>query len=275
MQQLKLEMIASHDTGKGFYRCSMVVLASSGDVVLSHDEDLVRYSLTENRFQRKPQLQQTCSHYGKYVLSVMVEGQELLAVSCGKCGYIKLVNMETGESSVAYQSQQGPRQMCEGDPGKLWVYLYKDHLVKELSCTNKVFSETGVAVPVESCSMCYLPAPHNALVVSPDEHRKPVKAFSREGELLWETLQQFDGKDIIPYGITFSSTHQLLLLADWGNSRILVLSPRDGSILKSFTLPEEVRHPRLMGWFGDQLILLSRKEEDNSYVLSCHNLIQG
>ncbi len=271
MQQLKLEMIASHNTGliPGWH--SLAVLASSGDMVLSRDGDLYRYSLTENRFQEKPQLQQTCSHHCQHMLSVMVEGQELLAVSCEYCRDIKLVNVETGESSVAYQRKQKPRHMCEGDPGKLLVYLYQDDLVKELSCTNKVFSETGVTIPVRSYSMCYLPAPHNALVVYPAEQMKPVKAFSREGKLLWETNQQFDGKYILPRGITFSSTHQLLLLGDWGNPRILVLSPRDGSFLKSFHLPSI--SPLLMRWSRDQLILLSW--EGSSCVLSCYNLILG
>ena len=61
-----------------------------------------------------------------------------------------------------------------------------------------------------------------------------IRAVSTEtGEKVWEVTGEVDGTMIEPLGLFFTPKHQVLLVADGDNSRVLVLHPRDGSHLQT------------------------------------------
>ncbi len=58
-------------------------------------------------------LPSTCTHHNDAeILGIRVGSRELLAVSCGTCHCISLLNLETGEVSVAFND---PDQQSWGD----------------------------------------------------------------------------------------------------------------------------------------------------------------
>ncbi len=77
-----------------------------------------------------------CEHRPSDMLGVMVEGQELLAVACRECRDINLMNLETGETHVAYSSENGPFTLCHGEAGRMWVYCRGHYTVRELNCSS-------------------------------------------------------------------------------------------------------------------------------------------
>lgn len=263
----------------------MAVLPSSRDVVV-HNIDQPKLGLLFGKkslsasmrrliFGEKwiEGIENTCSHFGSYMariigttftlLGVEVKGRELLAVSCSHCRDIKLVDLQTGEKSVAYRykDKQKPEAMCEGEPGRLWVL--ENGAVIELNCTDKVFCETGDVFNANLVcyvrSICYLAAPHDVLVVSTYDH---VRAYRRSGKPVWKMPSHHEDVKVDPEGLAFSVQHQVLLLADGKNRRLLQLDPRDGSILRSFPLqklsPVFKNHvPYRLSWSGDHLVVLA------------------
>ena len=59
---------------------------------------------------------------------------------------------------------------------------------------------------------------------------------AESGQKVWEANGEVDGKMCEPHGILFSSQHQVLLIADGSNCRVLVMHPRDGSHLQTIEL---------------------------------------
>ncbi len=64
-----------------------------------------------------------CHHGGGVNIEcVIIEGKEVLAVSCVHCCEIWLHDLETGGTSVAFRvSGFSPGQMCLGEPGQMFV----------------------------------------------------------------------------------------------------------------------------------------------------------
>ncbi len=244
-------MILTVNTGlKWEHETRMTVLPDSGSVVLfgsiakkSAQQDIYglhQYRLEGGRLQKLRHVELPCEHEPKKLLGVKVEEQELLAVACKHCGDIKLMNLETGETHVAYKSEKMPDTLCHGDAGRIWIYC-RDNTVTELNCTSKTFTVTRKTfdTSAEYHFMCYLPAPHRALIYSTSNWVEAVSAET--GQQLWKLQGQVDGKTIQPAGMTLDAEHQLLLTADSHGSRILVLDPETGSPLESFPMP----HPQV------------------------------
>ncbi len=245
-----------------FFR--MAVLSSSRDVLLCDaDGDLSRCSFEGEKCEY---MQPTCSsldtNRGLNPLADLhiVNSQELLAVLCNRCKDITTLDLETGTKRIAYRCKQEPIAMCEGDSGKLWLFLEGGSII-ELSCHGNEFSETGKTfeVHLENCgiysSMCYLPSPQDALVVSDSN---AVRAFNRKGERLWEMPSHFEGVRVDPCGLAFSAHHKVLMLADGDNHRLLKLDPQNGSVVKSFAFAELAQpFPLRLSWSGDHLVVLA------------------
>ncbi len=246
----------------------MAVLPSSGVVVLSDKrQNLSRFSTSAFQ-QLKPFAPKLPPFNG--MTSVTLDGEEMLALNYDGFQEIKLFSLSNEKSTVAWRTREMdifPTAICEAESGKLWV-LSRTGCLLELKWSNRVFSETGVRYQVlvqnsPNLSMCYLPAPHKAFAVCDALSSSPtVQVISQSGRRLWRTESHTRQK-----AVTFSEKHQLLLVTDLSSNCILGLSPRDGSLLKSFPLPLGVGQPVQIGWSGDQLILLSHAPQGSTTSL--------
>ncbi len=95
--------------------------------------------MEEGALQYQREVALPCQHDCLRLRSVVVGEEDLLAMSCGMCGDIKLINMENGKTHVAYKSEKKPGAMCLGDDGFVWVHCMSDHTVAELNCRNGTF----------------------------------------------------------------------------------------------------------------------------------------
>ena len=112
--------------------------------------------LVETRMDRP------CPHYTDFnrLTTVVLNGKELLAVSCTDCSDIKLVDMETKQVTPVFKSPSDPPWgMCSGPGGGLFVALDSIHTQQLENSFNIINTFKYLSTP-----MCYLPTPHNTLV---------------------------------------------------------------------------------------------------------------
>ncbi len=190
------------------------------------------------KLQKLREVKETCQHNGVSLLGVVVKGEELLAVVCNECMDIKLVDLLKVNLFKAFQfGEKTPWKMCAGDAGRLWVCMHVGEVI-ELNCSSEKFTPTGRKLQVElKCAVfvCFLPAPHNALVFTGYGPFFCVSCTS--GEKLWEVEGRVNGD---PSGLMFSSEYQALLIADRKSKSMQVLDPSSGSHLQTLPLPAEL-----------------------------------
>ena len=260
--KMELEVLSSHDTNV-FQTGRFRVLPSSGDVVVQAratefaDWKFYIYKLKYGHLQRRS-IKGSCDHslVGCCdLLALFIDGQEIMAISCVKCEDLKLVDPDTGETTVVYKSiKYKPYTMCHGDAGRLWVQSCTDGFpVIELSCSQRTFTETGRTVLPCSKSyyMCCLPPPNQGLMFSNHKDER-VWAVSPFGSVLWE----FRSSPSALLGLVFS---HVILVADYWNGRITVLRPSDGSLVGTLPVPDRLEDPYEICLYRNQLVILSGK----------------
>ncbi len=195
-----------------------------------------------------------CGGYNVYTEGLEIGGRELLVKSCGYCHKISLHNLETGETSMAFDDDNFCLgQMCRGDPGQVVVVDQKQKQVLLLDCSSPTFSLIKkIPVAVGSFdSICYIPG--GVLVIS--NQIGSITAVSTDtGKQLWEVTGQVQGKQCYFCGLAFSPALDALFVADGFLSRILVLNPGDESLRQ--ILPLEMLGIRDLCLHSDQLIVL-------------------
>ena len=156
----------------------------------------------------------TCKHEGIELLGLSFKGQDRLAVSCPKCQNIKLVNLETDETTM------------------------------KLDCSGLTF--TGPSKTLDSgldrwCSgMCFIPEPYRCIVFSVASEGLMKAICSQSGKLQWLIDGEIGGTTCHPWGLLYLNQHQRLLVCDGANNRVLVLHPRDGAHLQTVQFPKEI-----------------------------------
>ena len=201
---------------------------------------------TSTGFTKLPEVKGLCEHDRQNLLPVTMNNKELLAVSCPYCEMIRLLDVENEDVTVAFHdSRFYPGVMSHGEGDVMYVvHGVKGFPVLELNTAQVPF--TGPVRTIQSgmeeyFGLCYIPSPHRLIVLS-DHHPGIIRAVSAEtGEKVWEVKEEFDGVQCYPHGLLFSPQHQVLLVADGWNCRVLVLHPGDGSHLQTIQLDREMR----------------------------------
>ncbi len=247
----------------------------------------------QKKLQKLREVEAPCLH-APSLCPVEVQGRRLLGVACSNYMdlNVTLNDLSNGEvvDEFKYGDKSGLRPMllCAGEPGKLWLIRLNDlygenefHLI-ELDCSGMKLKPTGRTLPVafkRLGSVCYLPAPYNALVTNagPDVL---LSVDCESGERLWELKGDVDGAEINPAGVTFSPQHQLILVSDWKNSRIMALDPSSGSHLQSLPVPKTLGLLSHLRVHNEHVFLLSYVEDGfdeegesiSTHTLSCFSL---
>ena len=198
-------------------------------------------------FTKLPEVKGLCQHDNQLLLPVTMNNKELLAVSCRLCQMIRLLDVENEDVTIAFHdSRFYPGRMSHGEGDVMYVL----HSVKgakpvlELNTAQVPF--TGPVRTIKSgmkmyFGMCYIPSPHRLIVLSDNYDPGIIRAVSAEtGEKVWEVKGEVDGVECEPNGMLFSPQHQVLLVADGRNCRLLVLHPGDGSHLQTIQLDREM-----------------------------------
>ena len=112
--------------------------------------------------------------------------------------------------------------------------------------------------------MCYVPEPYKTMVLI---EKNVILAISIErDEKIWEVKRDIDGKKLDPKNLLFSPEHQVILVCDDTNRRVLVLHPRDGSHLQTIPFPDMERVWDIC-MYDDEVILLDNEKSRNVFKL--------
>ena len=195
---------------------------------------------------------------------VHIEKKELLAVSCSRCHMIRLLDTESNAVAVGFlHGKCNPGSMCKGEGTTLHaLHLVNNHPISVIELESggvpfkgpkkKIYS--GLAT---SYGVCYIPHPYKLLVFTLNKNPGMIRAVSAEmGQKVWEIEEKVDEKECHPHGMQFSQHHQVLLVADGVNCRILVLHPKNGSHLQTIQLKPETYAIVHLHLSQDKLIVL-------------------
>ena len=222
------------------------------------------------------ELDALCEHEkGVLLQSVREKNKQMLAVSCVRCRMIRLYDVQTGEVTTAFHNKKCyTGGMSPGDGEVLYV-------VHDVKGTNPVLELNTEQIPFMGPSrtipsgmqdyhdMHYIPAPHKLIVFS-DHSPGIIRAVSMDGEKMWEVKGEIEGKKCCPHGLLFSPDHQVLLVADGRNSRLIVLNPHDGSVLQTIQLDYQLGVIANLHIHQQQLII--RHTVDNKVKVSYFSL---
>ena len=205
------------------------------------------YQNTSTGFTKLPEVKGLCEHDYPKLLPVTINNKELLAVSCWDCEMIRLLDVETRDVTVAFHdSRFRPTRMSHGEGDVMYVVHGVKGAVQVLELHTAQVPFTGPVRTIQSgmeryYSMCYIPSPHRLIVLSLNKEPTLILAVSAETEeKVWEVKGEVDGVECEPHGMLFSPQHQVLLVADGVNNRVLVLHPGDGSHLQTIQLDREM-----------------------------------
>ena len=196
------------------------------------------FSLTSTELRKLREVKRLCDHDNQNILLISVNNKEQMAVSCCECNTVKLYNLDTLQVITAFHnSKYYPDRMCHGENSKLYiVHSVKDHPVMELNRMEETFSGPNKIVQsgMEGYySIHYIQSPHRLIILTWWKDSM-IRAVSAEtGEKVWDVMGDVGGRVIYPHSLLFSPQHQVLLVADGSNNRLLVLHPSNGSHLQT------------------------------------------
>ena len=127
------------------------------------------YNNTSDGWLKQRTVGALCKHSLINMLPVTIEHKgELLAVSCAECHIIRLHDIATSETTVAFNDNDDKAlgHMCHGETGSLYV-AYKrppqDYKILELGCSTTKFRamktyKTGISMRQEPPHISYIPS---------------------------------------------------------------------------------------------------------------------
>ena len=225
-----------------------------------------------------------CPHKIVYMLAIVIENIEYLAVSCNECKDINLQHLTIDTAYPAFSSGRCGL-MCYGKEGGIFsINFIKEFPIIDIVCRRKQFGY-GKNVEIKMrdvADLCYISSkdilviPSNKKDETPDEFddedpdedseeedkdkKKEAPAIIRavqceNGKVVWE-VKEVDGMETDAHGVIYSHKYDVLLVADGGNRRILVLQPESGEHLQTIDLSSYVDVAWQVFLHRDQLILV-------------------
>ena len=234
---------------------AITVIESKNQVVIwggTTESDIESLFTFQNNLDDEPQTRMNapCQHGVKALITVVQNGKELLAVPCWCCKAIKLVNMETKQVTCVFESPAyRPLSNCSGPNGSFFVASLSGHIQQfdsPFTATNAC-NFTDVKYIVEY--MCYLPTPHNTLVVSYQSELRAVSLL--DGHEVWN--QNCNG--FKPDCLLYYPQEDVLLVNVYLEPQIRVVNPSDRSMIQTIKIPDIYVIHR-MCLCNDQIVML-------------------
>ena len=276
---IDLQLLSSHDTGLNVWGKTRFTVMKSGIIVFwgkTSEQTPAAFHLYQNTstgFTKLREVKRLCQHEIVLLLPVAMDNKDLLAVSCGYCQMIRLLDTGTEKVTVAfYHPGYRPSVMSHGGRDVMYVLHGGNELsLLELNSGQVPFNgkKRKIQLGMEKYhGFHYIQNPYNLLLLSWWED-SIIRAVSLETEQkAWEVKGEVDGKMFFPHGLLFSVQHRVLLVADGRNSRVLVLHPGDGSHLQTIQLDKAVDTVYELGIHSNKLVIFHRAglEEKVSYL---------
>ena len=185
------------------------VLGRYGRVVVSgrkHEKPWSLFLLTprEDRMIRE-QVRPPCPH-PLHLLSLEIEGSEVLATSCSKCDGIKLINLRkearvgqrrraatrgTTQRVVQYDIEnvfKGKKfhHLCPGEEDALYAESNVEQVVEIKTAVRRFTKVASIRAPKRGWfwGMCYVPAPYHLIVLSGANEIRAISCVSKK--TLWK-----------------------------------------------------------------------------------------
>ena len=147
-------------------------------------------------------------------------------------------------------------------------------LYMKIGCTSfeevpYMHLESGIS----SCAaICFLPAPHYAVVVCSREHCL-IRAISLyDNSTVWSITGTLAGAACRPRGILYFKGKDELLVNDKTNNRIVVLDPRNGDCIQTIVLPDCGEILSLCQ-YQSNIVMWHYLEEGNKYKVSFYRVV--
>ena len=251
-------------------------MPQSGDVVVSGAEEkdgpwsLFVFSLKDGNLIRK-EISSSCAHNNiAFLSSLIIHRREKLVVSCSGCDDLKWLNLQTGRWRKAFRGCQ-PFNMYSGGSDTIFVQSRLGRSILQLNGSTYVFQGPirTLYTDMQVMGTCYIPSPVDALVISDWYSSKMVALSVKNNKVIWEfqekkveinmeneyqgeqtrenNEQQGNGNDKVNasktvvwdrVGLLFHPNHNVLIVADGDNERVLIINPGDGSLIQTPDLPD-------------------------------------
>ena len=255
--QVKLKHEATFSTsllGSYHHYTQSTVLPNSNEVVIwgrtTRDWEFQFYSC-EHGARKRRKIRRLCDHFKNiFLLPFTVSDIPYLTVLCSSCCEIKLVNLETEETTTAYNgSEKGLGPMCLGPPGTVYLMDKKNNAILDLDCKTTTFMMRRAIDFKEKSKpsgMIYLADKGTLAFCSHTEGR--TYAMSLDGGMIWEKQGHIstDNERVCPGRMPYLHDLGLLLLADVPNWRILALDGRNGEWVQTIHTDEKIRNIHLI-----------------------------
>ena len=230
-------------------------------VVSTWRETLHQLSLQEGRLI-ETEIKSPCEHDYLYLLCVQVACVEYLAVSCNYCKNIKLMDLNKQKINsselklIQYEVMtvfNGKKvgRMCHGEEKRIFVQSNKD-TVLELNTSTTTFTIVKAIKTGSFLSLCYVPDPHQLLVVS---DLNGVRAVSCDDNTDMWVVQEDDNLD--PGRLLYIPSHNAILVADWEKNKAVVLNAGNGSLIHTIPLLDDVRNIQGLCMVSGQIVVAS------------------
>ena len=220
------------------------------------------------------QMDTPCQHdtpfYCYNPVTLVQNGKELLTVFCIQCKDIRLVDIEKKQITHVYQlPPDSPSNVYPGPNGGLFVTFRRGN-IQQLDSSFRTINTFNVGQwsrigtsnyrgvnynCLPTSLLCYLPAPHNTLVVNKVTNLRAIsvqdarQVWSQKYEMFW------------PKCLLFCPQQDVLLVSDDLEPQVRVLNPSDGSILQTIEIPN-IRRIVTMCLCNDQIVMIQRAEKD-------------
>ncbi len=217
------------------------------------------FKVTELGLHREKSVPSTCKHnIDSDILGIKVGNKELLAVSCGPCGSICLLNLETEEVSVVFKHPDcNPTEMCGGEAGEMFTLTADRSAILQLDCSTEQFKLLQIikADMGQGSRISYIPG-HKLIAVSWSSFNSSgTQAISVEStKMAWEMNVNPFGSDYMPSSVVHCAQFDVLFAAQ--QKAIALLNAKDGSLTEVVHLPEVMGSVTNLCIHDDQLIVV-------------------
>ena len=203
-----------------------------------------------------------CQHDILFNLTTVVQnGKELLAVSWSQCSDIKLIDLDTKRVTPVFKfPPHSLFNMCSGPDGGLFIVMESGN-VQQLDNTFSIINTFDLSSFIPGLFpfltlICYLPDPHNLLVVY---FKSELKAVSlQNGHQVWS--QPWEGFHL--KCLLYCPQQDVLLAGVLFEPKIHVLNPSNGSVIQTIEIPDIYSIHR-MCLCNNQIVMTQYAEEDS------------